>query len=147
VPKTRAIVVLDRSTGRESTSWSVKGVSGNFPMALDEASGHVIVAFRNPAKLGVFAMQTGVSTAERDTCDDSDDVFLDAKRKRVYVSCGAGYIDVFDAGAGSFRLLARIPTIAGARTSLFLPDEDRYVAAARAQGTEPAALWVYRPVP
>jgi len=147
LPDARAIAVLDRSSGQETARWLPKGASGNFPMALDEASGHVLVVFRNPAKLGVFAMQTGASTVERDTCGDADDVFFDAKRKRVYVSCGAGFIDAFDAATDSYQLIGRMRTIAGARTSLFLPEEDRYVLAARAHGKEPAALWLYRPMP
>ena len=46
-------------------------------------------------------MKDGASIAEQDTCGDSDDVFFDAKRKRVYVGCGAGFIDVFDAAGGA----------------------------------------------
>jgi hypothetical protein len=147
VTNSRAIAVVDRDAGQVTANWPLKRASANFPMALDEASGHVIVVFRNPAILGVFDMQTGASVAERDTCGDSDDVFFDAKRKRVYVSCGAGFVDAFDATAGTYRHLARIRTIAGARTSLFLPEDDRYVVAARAHGKEPAALWLYRPMP
>ena len=147
LPNAHTIEVVDRDARQVSTSWPLKRASANFPMALDETSGHVIVVFRSPARLGVFDMQTGASAAERDTCGDSDDVFFDAKRKRVYVSCGEGFIDAFDATAGTYRRLARIPTIAGARTSLLLPEEDRYVVAARAHGNEPATLWLYRPIP
>jgi len=147
VPRSRAIVVLDRSKQRESARWPLADASGNFPMALDDASGHVIVVFRNPARLGVFAMETGSSVAQRETCEDADDVFLDGKRKRVYVSCGGGFVDVFDAAGGAYKPMAHIATVAGARTSLFLREEDRYVVAARAQGNEPAALWIYRPIP
>ena len=29
------------------------------------------------------------------TCGDADDVFFDAKRRRVYVSCGDGTVDAW----------------------------------------------------
>src|SRR5262249_59506149 len=97
--------------------------AGNFPMIGDEANQRVIVVFRNPARLEVFAMTNGEKIAERDTCGDSDDVFMDARRKRVYVSCGEGAIDVFDAEGTSYRRLPRIPTGPGGRPSLFFPTQ------------------------
>jgi hypothetical protein len=61
------------------------------------------------------------------------------------VSCGEGDVDVFD--AKDYRRLARIRTVAGARTSLFVPERDRLYVAVRASGAEPAAIWVFRPDP
>ena len=90
-------------------------------------------------------MADGATVAERDTCADSDDVFFDAKRKRVYVVCGAGFIDVFDAQA--YQRLARIPTVSGARTALFIPALDLLALGVRASGNEPAGLWLYRAMP
>lgn len=147
LPRVRAIAVLDRLTGQERSTWPTRNAGGNFPMALDDTAQHVIVAFRDPARLAVFAMKDGASVAERDTCGDSDDVFLDAKRKRVYVVCGAGFIDVFDAAGGAYRRLARIATAPGARTGLFIPALDLLALGVRAAGREPAALWLYRAAP
>ena len=76
-----------------------------------------------------------------------DDVFFDAKRKRVYVVCGAGFIDVFDAQGRAYRALARIPTVAGARTGLFVPSLDLLAIAVRTSGKQPAAIWLYRVTP
>jgi DNA-binding beta-propeller fold protein YncE len=146
LPNARAVGVIDRAAGRESASWPVQNLRGNYAMALDEAGAHVISVFRDPARLVVFAMADGARVAEHDTCGDSDDVFFDAKRKRLYVICGAGLIDVFDAAA-SYRRLTRIPTISGARTGLFIPALDLLAVAARASGGEPAAIWLYRPAP
>jgi hypothetical protein len=85
--------------------------------------------------------------ADVDTCGDADDLFVDAKRRRVYVSCGAGALDVFEEGAGAYQRIARIPTATGARTSLFVPDLDRLFVAVRASSGDPAAIWVFRPAP
>jgi DNA-binding beta-propeller fold protein YncE len=143
VPSARTVEVLDRSTGQVRASWPTRGASGNYAMALNGSAQHVIVAFRNPARLVAFAMSDGAIVAERETCGDSDDLFFDAKRSQVYVICGAGFIDVFDAGV--YRRIARIPTVSGARTGLFIPALDLLAVAVRASGKEGAAVWLYRP--
>jgi hypothetical protein len=63
------------------------------------------------------------------------------------VSCGAGFLDVFEPKGESYRRVARMPTISGARTSLFVPELDRLLLAARATPREPAAIWIFRPIP
>ena len=85
--------------------------------------------------------------ASPETCGDSDDIFLDAMRHRAYVSCGAGAIDVIDTQDSGYRRIARIPTVSGARTSLFSPELDRLFLATRAQRGEPASIRIYRPTP
>jgi len=146
VPKALEIAVVDRFAGKQSASWPIENGTF-FPMALDEASGRILVAFRNPARLGVFSLQDGSTVAMVDACGDADDLFADAKRQRVYLSCGDGYLDVFEPQGDTYRRAAHIATISGARTSLFVPDLDRLFVAARANPGEPAAVWVFRPTP
>ena len=141
LPDAKAIAVIDPAT-QKVTSWPMQA-GGNFPMALRPAAQHVVVAFRRPARLGVFAMADGAPVAAAETCGDSDDVFADAKRERIYVSCGDGFLDVFD--ARDFRRIAHIRTAVGARTALFVPELDRLFLAVRASGPEPAAIWVFAP--
>src|SRR5262249_799164 len=147
LPDKRSIVAVNRTSGQQLASWPIQNATANFPMALDEANQRVIVAFRKPARLDVFAMTSGERIAEQNTCGDSDDVFMDAKRNRVYVSCGDGSIDVFAVQGTSYRRLVRIPTVSGARTSLFIPAMDRFPLAVRARGAERAGLWAYRTQP
>jgi hypothetical protein len=90
-------------------------------------------------------MQDGTFAGSTGSCGDADDLFLDAKRRRIYVSCGEGAIDVIDSQA--YKRIAHIPTVSGARTSFFAPELDRYMLAVRAAGREPAAIWLYRPTP
>jgi hypothetical protein len=119
--------------------------SYNVPLALNTAANHVLAVFRNPAKLVAFAASSGTPVAKVETCGDADDMFVDAKRRRVYVSCGEGFLDVFD--ADPYQLVERIPTIKGARTSLLVSEIDRLFVAARATAEAPAAVWVFRPGP
>jgi YVTN family beta-propeller protein len=145
VPEKREIAVVDRGGGKQTASWPLEE-GGNFPMALDETSQHVLVVFRKPARLGVFAMRDGARIANVEVCGDADDVFIDAKRHLAYVSCGDGFLDAFDT-SDSYRRAAHIPTVSGARTSLFVPELDRLFLAVRASANEPAAIWIYRPAP
>ena len=146
VPAAHAVVVLDGTTGEQKDKWSVPE-GGNFPMALDPANRRVLIVSRNPPKLIVYDKDNGSVIARVDTCGDSDDLFVDAKRSRVYVSCGAGFIDVLETRRDGYPRIGHIATAAGARTSLFAPDLDMLLLAVRATGTEPAAIWVFRPTP
>ena len=146
IPNAGSIVVLAKMGDAPRASWPTANDQGNFAMSLDEENQRVLVVFRNPPKLSVRDMHTGAVIAEQNTCGDVDDMFVDAKRRRVYVTCGEGFIDVLNASADYARLV-RIATRPGARTSLFIPPLDRLAVAARASGSEPAELWIYRATP
>jgi DNA-binding beta-propeller fold protein YncE len=146
LPRAQTIAVVDGHGGKQSGTWPTRIAGGNFPMALEQRARHVLVAFRSPAKLGAFSMDDGSLIASPDICGDADDVFVDANRRRVYISCGEGFLDVLDA-VQAYRRVARVATVAGARTSLFVPEMDRLMLAVRASGREAAAVWVYQPAP
>ena len=114
-------------------------------MAIDGDEHRVLVVFRSPPSLTALFNQDGHVVAKVDTCGDADDVFVDRKRRRVYVSCGEGIVDVLEAGEAGYHRLARVATVSGARTSLFVPELDRLFVAVRAGSIEPAAIGVFRP--
>jgi len=147
VPDARGIAVVDRVSQKQIGTWSLADRGANFPMALDHARRQVLVIFRAPPELGVFSMTDGKPIATAEVCGDADDLFIDAKRARVYVSCGAGFLDVLEANEAAYRRIVRIPTVSGARTSLFVPEMDRLLVAVRASAGEPAAIWIFRPMP
>lgn len=145
IPDARQVAVVDRSSGRQVATWTLTGAGANFPMALDAAVGHLAVVYRKPATLAIFDTTQGAVIARTPTCGDADDVFFDTKRQRLYISCGEGALDVFQRQGDSYREVGRIPTVSGARTSLWVPELDRLFLGVRASGGEPAAVWVYRP--
>jgi YVTN family beta-propeller protein len=144
VPDNHSIAVVDRASQKQIGDWPLAGRGANFPMALDHVRRQVLVIFRAPAALGVFSMTDGKRIATAETCGDADDLFIDAKRALVYVSCGAGFLDVLEVKEATYRRIARIPTVSGARTSLFVPELDRLLVAVRTSTAEPAAIWVFR---
>ncbi len=147
LPDARQIAVVDRSAGKVAMTMSMKEARANFPMAIDEDAHRVLVVFRNPARLMAFEAADGSPLTSIESCGDADDVFVDARRHRVYVSCGEGFIDVFAPRGLGYERIAHIATASGARTSLLVPELDRLFLAVRATGREPAAIWVYRPAP
>jgi YVTN family beta-propeller protein len=147
LPDVHGIAVVDRDSQKQVGKWPLADRGANFPMALDPIRRQILVIFRAPAELGAFAMTDGKPIATTETCGDADDLFIDAKRARVYVSCGAGFVDVLETKEASYRRIARIPTVSGARTSLFVPEMDRLLVAVRASSGEPAAIWIFRPMP
>jgi len=144
VPDASEIGVVDLAVG-STRSLPTQGVGSNFPMAIDGDAHRVLVVLRSPPSLIALSSQDGHVAAKIETCGDADDVFVDRKRRRVYVSCGEGVVDVIESGEAGYQRLARVPTVPGARTSLFVPELDRLFVAVRARSNEPAAIWVFRP--
>jgi DNA-binding beta-propeller fold protein YncE len=145
LPNAHQIAVADCVRNRPSARWSTPGLEANFPMALDEAHQRLWVVFRRPATLASFGMNDGALIERIETCGDADDVFVDRKRERVYVSCGEGFVDTFESHAGTLARTGRVATASGARTALYVPELDRLYVAARATATMPAAIWILRP--
>jgi YVTN family beta-propeller protein len=145
VPDAQQVAVISRGTNRQLATWRTGDLRSNYPLTLDVEKSRVIAVFRHPARLQVFDMAEGHPVGSVEVCGDSDDVFLDSKRRRLYVICGEGFVDSIDATSDSLKRIDRLNTSSGARTGLFIPEMDRLVVAIRARGAEPTALWVLRP--
>jgi hypothetical protein len=106
------------------------------------------MVYRIPARLVVVEATSGAAKVDLPTCDDADDLYFDDKRRRIYISCGSGAIDVFEDAGGRYVASAHIETRPGARTSVFVPALDRLIIAARSESNgQDAALLVYSPTP
>lgn len=136
VPSEGAIDLIDVKTRSVIQHWRVTEANANFPMAFDEAGRRLMIGCRSPARLLVYDTDAGKVTASLPIDGDTDDVYYDAARKRVYVSCGAGVVDVIErADRDHYRRIASLMTAPGARTSLFVPELNRlYVAAPQRDG-------------
>ena len=127
-----------------SVTRALAGAKANYPMALDEANHRLFIGCRRPAKVLIFDTTTGKEVGSFEIAGDTDDLFYDAARKRLYISGGEGFIDVFqNSEANSFARVARIATAAGARTSLFVPDLNRLFLAVPHRGSQRAEIRVY----
>jgi DNA-binding beta-propeller fold protein YncE len=144
VPGSGEIAVIDSAAKTVEAHWPVPS-GANFPMALDDSAGAVAVVYRDSATLALLSQDAGTEMARLPTCQDADDVFFDAKRARLYVSCGAGEVRVVQWQGGQLADLASIPTEGGTRTSLYVPELERLFVARRAGDGSDAALLVLRP--
>ena len=131
VPDAGHVAVMDIDSAKQLATWQVPGLRANFPMAVDNEGGQVFVAFRQPARLVVFSGRDGTVVDSLELCDDSDDIFFDGRRHKLYVSCGAGAVDVFQRSAQGWARAGRVSTASGARTSLFVHELDRLFVAVR----------------
>lgn len=146
VPDAHRIAIADLTTGAVHAVQPGE-LRSNFPMTIDAAAHRLLVGFWHPPTLAAFTLPDAHLVARVPICGDADDLFVDAKRHRIYISCGAGVIDVLAPRGDGYQRVARVPTASGARTSLFVPELDRLFVAARAGWIEPAAIWILRPNP
>ena len=142
--------MIDRTKRAIVAQWLFDGDRANFPMALDEAHHRLFVGCRKPAEMVVFDTSTGKVLERIPSVGDADDLWYDAARHLIYVSGGEGSITVIrQMDADHYRLLAKIPTAVGARTSYLVPELGRLCVAVPHRGTQAAELRIYQaePVP
>ena len=147
VPDLQQIVVINRTT-KEIAHWPLNGVAHNFPMALDEADHRLFVGVHMPPRLVVFDTAKGRQLAALPSVQDSDDLYFDSDRKRIYMPGGEGYIAAFQmTDPDHYQLLAKIPTAIGAKTAGYFGKQgkgfDRFYLAVPARGGESAEIRIY----
>ena len=144
VPDARQVAVVDRQKRSVIARWPMKEATANFPMALDEDRHRLLIGCRGPAKLLALDAETGRVVSSLDCCGDTDDLFHDAGRQRIYLSGGQGCITVFEpSDPDTYRKLGIIPTAAGARTSFFVRDSGRLYVAVPHRGDQRSELRVF----
>ena len=145
VPNAGHVAVIDRDKGEVTATWKTDGAAANFPMALDEAGHRLFIACRNPAKLVGLNTDSGETVMMLDISGDADEVFYDAKRRRLYAICGAGFIDIIQqADSDHYNRIERVPTASGARTGFFVAERDDLFIAVPHRGTQAAEIRRYQ---
>ena len=147
VPDLKQIVVINRSTGK-ITHWPLNGMEGNFPMALDEADHRLFIGVHAPPRVAVVDTVSGRVVAQLPSPQDSDDLYFDAARKRIYVPGGEGYIQVLQMlDPDHYQALDKIPTAIGAKTAGYYGKQgkgfDRFYLAVPARGSQSAEVRIY----
>jgi hypothetical protein len=145
VPALKQIAVMDRESRTLLEPWLLPGTQGNYPIDLDEERHRLFVGCRQPARMVVFDTVSGKPVATVDISGDTDDLFYDPARKRVYVSSGDGSIDVIDQrNADHYQTRRRVPTVAGARTSTLSVALNVFCLGVPRRGSEPAEIRVFQ---
>ena len=145
VPNSRHVAVIDRDKGEVVATWKTDLAFGNFPMALDEANHRLFIGCRMPSKLLALNIDSGDVVAKVNISGDTDDVFYDSKRHRIYAICGVGKIDIIEqTDPNTYKGLAKIDTADGARTGLFVPERDTLFVAVPHRSGQSAEIRCYQ---
>jgi len=145
VPDAGQVVVVDRKSRRVVTTWSLKDFRANYPMALDEENHRLFVGCRRPSRLGIFDTETGHQVSDLAISDDTDDLFYDAARRRIYVAGGGGAVDLIEQkDADHYVLHAKVPTASGARTAFFAAESSTLFVAIPKRGAQGAEIRAYQ---
>jgi DNA-binding beta-propeller fold protein YncE len=146
VPSVGEVVVVDTEKNEVAKRWPLQSAGANYPMALDEAGRRVFVGCRKKPMVVVLDADSGKEVGSAVIAGDTDDLYFDAKRKRIYASCGEGFIAVVGQGEKDhYELLEKIPTVKGARTSFFDAESGRlYLVVPRQEGKDGPEIQVYQ---
>ena len=137
----QVVEAINRDTGRV-IKWPLRGVSGNYPMALDEADHRLFTATRKIPMLVVLNAETGEQVAMvPGIVGESDDVYFDSVRRRIYVIGAQGYVSVVQQiDADRYGLIANVPTRIGARTGYWDARGGVLYVGVQAEGGAPAQI-------
>jgi DNA-binding beta-propeller fold protein YncE len=140
------VVVVDTTKNEVAARFPLTLAGGNFSLALDPRGGRVFVGCRKKPSLVVLDMKTGKEIASVKIPQDVDDLFHDAKRGRLYASCGEGFLAVVAVTRKDrCEVIELIPTAKEARTCLFDPGRCRlYLAVPRQKGKDGPEVRVFQ---
>jgi DNA-binding beta-propeller fold protein YncE len=149
IPSPSQVVVIDTDKNEVATSYPIKSAGGGHPVALDEANHRVFVGCRKEPMIVVMDTETGKEVTTVPIPGDVDDVFHDAKRKRLYASCGEGSLVVIEQqDADHYKEVEKVPTAKGAKTCLYVPETGRlYLAVPQQEGKDGPEVRVYQVKP
>jgi DNA-binding beta-propeller fold protein YncE len=149
IPMPAQVALIDTDKNEVAATWPLKSASANFPMALDAANHRIYVGCRKEPMVVVLDSESGKELGSVAIGKDVDDLYLDAKRKRLYASCGEGFIAVLRQGDGdTWELQEKVPTADGAKTAYFEAETGRYfLVVPRQEGKEGPEIRVYQAKP
>jgi len=145
-PTGSQVAVIDTDKNEVVQTYALKLAEANFPLALDEANHRLLIGCRKKPMLVVMDSESGKEVASVEIPGDTDDLYFDAKHKRVYVSCGEGFLAVLrQTDADHYELVEKVPTAKNARTCAFDADSGRiYLAVPRQEGKDGPEIRIYQ---
>jgi hypothetical protein len=145
-PSPSQVLVIDTDKNAVVKTYPVKMAGGGHPLALDEANQRVYVGCRKEPMVVILDTESGKEVGGVSIPADIDDLHLDAKRKRLYASCGEGALMVLkQVDADKLEVVEKITTPKDSRTCLYVPETGRlYLAVPRQEGKDGPEIRVYQ---
>jgi len=143
------VQVIDTKKREVVATWAVSSERDG-DAALEEKTQRLFIGTRTPPQMIVMDSASGREIANLPTVEGMDGVYFNAGQKKIYVSGGrdneTGGVFVYrQKDADHYETVGQIPTRAGAGTSFWSPELNRYCVAAAAHGNEDAAILVFEP--
>jgi hypothetical protein len=134
---TSQVVVIDREKRAVLASWPITGGPEPHAVALDAPHRRLFIGSRvkrshiyKPGKLVVMDADSGKVIDAIDTEGGVDEVEWEPKSRRVYYTGTTGFIEVFkQIDADHYESLGKVATGALAKTSLLVPELNRFYSA------------------
>src|SRR5207244_135333 len=119
-PDPSQVTVIDTEKNKVAAKFPLTLAQANFPLAFDAKRGRLFVGCRKKPMVVELDVMTGKELASVAIPGDIDDLFHDAKRERLYASCGEGFLAVLQRNVTDrYEVIDRIATGKLARTCLF----------------------------
>jgi len=145
IPDARELATISPKNYQVVNKTSFISSLGNFPMALDSDHHRLFVGFRLPPRMRVLNSRTLKTIAILKIDRDADDIYYDAQKKQIYISCGGGYLEVIrQETPDTYKLQDRIKTAEGARTSLYVPQQKYFYLAVPESEQNSAQIRIYQ---
>jgi DNA-binding beta-propeller fold protein YncE len=148
-PSPCQMVLIDTDKNEVTKTFPIKTAEGAHPVVYDEAASRLYIGCRKEPMVVVMDAETGKELGGAAIPGGIDDLFHDAKRKRLYASCAEGFLAVLKQGEGDkLEVVEKISTAKDARTCLYVPETGRlYLAVPRQEGKEGPEIQVYQAKP
>jgi hypothetical protein len=146
LPTPSQLTVLDIDKKEVVANYPIKTAGGGHPLAIDDANKRLFVGCRQAPMVVVMDSETGKEITGVEVPKDIDDLWYDGKRKRLYASCGEGYLAVLrQADPDHYEVVEKVPTAAQAKTSFFDAATSRlFLAVPRQPGKPGPEIRVYK---
>ncbi|HVB97975.1 MAG TPA: YncE family protein [Candidatus Dormibacteraeota bacterium] len=140
----RAVGVIDLKEQKVIAMWPIARGDINAAMALDEKDHRLFVACRS-GEMDVFDTENGKVVAVLPISKGADDMTYDGARKRIYVPCAEGVVDVFqERDPDHYARIGKIPSGPMGKTGILVSRLNRYYVAVPPHGSTKAEILVYR---
>jgi DNA-binding beta-propeller fold protein YncE len=134
---TSNVIVIDREQRKVVATWPITGGPEPHAVAFDGAHHRLLIGSRvkrshiyKPGKLVIMDSDTGKVIDAIDTEGGVDEVEYEPASGRVYYTGTTGFVEVFkQIDADHYERLGRVPTGPIAKTSLLVPEMNRFYAA------------------
>ena len=138
----KEVGVVDLNTRELIARWPITGAETPNSMALDESNHRLFIATRNPPEFIVFDTDSGKIVTTVSCSPFNDDMWFDVARKRIYLSGSETTTVLAQTDADHYEFVADVPTGYRAKTSLYVPQMNRFYAAVSGKGKPDAQLSV-----